>query len=151
MNSALAHLLVAAVLACAGVSACGDIVERNCGLRPCPAELAVEVHGPQDVAYTVHVSASGEETQTEPCIVMTETVCLAYFRDFGPAQVTVRVTGAEEEIAGQFAPEYETLQPNGPDCPPTCRTATVAVDVEQSGQLSHTRLELTRDHGEQSN
>jgi hypothetical protein len=42
-----------------------------------------------------------------------------------PASVTVRVVQDERELGkGSFSPSYVTAQPNGPDCPPVCHTAT---------------------------
>ena len=130
MISGYARMLVAVLLAAAGLSACGDITERSCSIRPCPSELVVEVRGPQDVAYTVYVSASGVETHTQSCSSL-EPICTVYLRDFGPEEVSVRVTWAEQEAEAQFTPAYETVHPNGPDCPPACRTATVVMVVEQ--------------------
>jgi len=116
MYGQIARTYLAILLACAGVSACDDISGNGCGLAPCPAELVVEVHGPQDVTYTVDVSASGKETRTELCLVLSDDTCAIYLRDFGPAEVTVRVTWSDQEVTGQFSPAYETIHPNGPDC-----------------------------------
>ena len=130
MISGYARTLVGGLLAAAGLSACGDITERSCSIRPCPAELVVEVQGPPGVAYTVYVSASGEETRTQPCSSL-EAICTVYLTDFGPEEVPVRITWADQEAEAQFTPAYETVHPNGPDCSPTCRTATVVMVVEQ--------------------
>ncbi len=41
--------------------------------------------------------------------------------------VALRLVTAEGEILHELRPEYEVSHPNGPDCPPTCRNATVTV------------------------
>ncbi|MFZ5481629.1 MAG: hypothetical protein ACOZNI_33005 [Myxococcota bacterium] len=37
------------------------------------------------------------------------------------------------EFAGVVTPEYEEVQPNGPDCPPVCEQAEVEVELEGCG------------------
>ena len=44
------------------------------------------------------------------------------------AKVTIRHAGAVLHEA-DLQPEYRTLQPNGPDCEPTCRSASVSIAV----------------------
>ena len=145
MNSRLARALLVAVLASASVSACDDVFGKGCSLAPCPAELTVIVHGEEDVEYAVFASAPGEEVQSATCRIRpSANSCSVYLRDFDPDEVTVRVAWADQEATGQFTPTYETVHPNGPDCTPTCRVATVTMEVEQSGQLSNKRLEQTR-------
>lgn len=145
MSSRLARTLAVAVLASASVSACDDVFGKGCSLAPCPAALTVTVHGKEDVEYAVLASAPGEDVQSATCIISPSLdSCEVYFRDFDPAEVTVRVTWADQEATSQFTPTYETVHPNGPDCTPTCRAATVVMDLEPTGQLSNTRLEPTR-------
>ena len=152
MNSRLASALLVAVFASASVSACDNVFGKGCTLAPCPADFTVIVHGEEDVEYAVFASAPGEELQSATCSIRpTANSCSVYLRDFDPDEVTVRVAWADQEATGQFTPRYETVHPNGPDCTPTCRVATVTMDVEQSSQLSNTRLEPTRDHYGQSN
>ena len=145
MSSRLARALVAVIVVSAFVSACDDVFGKGCSLAPCPAELTVTVQGEANVEYAVFASASGEDGQSATCTILPSArSCAVYLRDFDPVEVTIRVTWGDQEATGQFAPTYETVHPNGPDCSPTCRAATVTVDVEQSGQLSNTRLELAR-------
>jgi hypothetical protein len=145
MYGQIARTFLAILLACASVSACDGIFGKGCTLLACATELTVLVHGLEDVEYTVYASAPGEEVRSTTCrIGPSADTCTAYFAYFHPAEVTVRVVWADQEVIAQFAPIYATTFPNGPDCSPTCYEATVEVDVEQTGQPSNTRLELTR-------
>lgn len=57
---------------------------------------------------------------------------------FGPlnfkgaaANVKVSVKRAGKEVgAGTFSPTYRTVQPNGPNCPPTCKQARDKITVK---------------------
>jgi len=44
-----------------------------------------------------------------------------------PSEITIAAVGATHEAAGTMAIDYETLQPNGPSCPPTCLQATMTI------------------------
>jgi len=50
--------------------------------------------------------------------------------DGEPARVHVTIRqGAAVLHDAEIRPEYRTLQPNGPDCEPTCRSASAAIAV----------------------
>jgi hypothetical protein len=47
-----------------------------------------------------------------------------------PETVTISIERDDEIIATQtWTPVYQTVQPNGPDCPPTCTNAAVSLDL----------------------
>ncbi len=145
MHEKIAQAALAVTIACASISACDGVLSKECSLRACAAELTVLVHGQADVEYTVFASAPDEEVRTTTCrIDSSADTCAAYFAYFHPAEVTVRVLWADQEVTEQYTPNYETTHPNGPDCSPTCYEATIEVDVRQASQPSNTRLEPTR-------
>jgi hypothetical protein len=48
-----------------------------------------------------------------------------------PSSVTVSLAqGGATRLLGTFTPTYESLQPNGPGCEPTCRQSTIVQVVE---------------------
>jgi hypothetical protein len=49
------------------------------------------------------------------------------FPDFTPASVTIRVLTGTQTTEVTRQPMYEVTRPNGPGCPPECRTARVTV------------------------
>lgn len=53
-----------------------------------------------------------------------------YFEETLPS-VRVEILHEERSVAmGSFTPTYQTLQPNGPGCGPTCRNASVQLPVD---------------------
>jgi hypothetical protein len=46
-----------------------------------------------------------------------------------PAQVNLRLIWDGGAIERNLTPAYETFQPNGPDCPPACRSGSVTIVV----------------------
>jgi hypothetical protein len=52
-----------------------------------------------------------------------------FFQNFEGEHVTVRVTTDAGELTQEFDVEYETVYPNGRDCPGRCRQAEVVVQL----------------------
>lgn len=55
--------------------------------------------------------------------------CHLLFRDLIAEQVTLRVITQQGTVTQQFQPRYETLYPNGRECGPACRQATVTFQI----------------------
>jgi hypothetical protein len=53
----------------------------------------------------------------------------AWFPGFTGDYAVVRVTTSDGSVSREVRPTYAVMQPNGPDCPPTCRTASVTVSL----------------------
>lgn len=48
-----------------------------------------------------------------------------------PTTIAITIRRDGEVVAqGEYTPAYETLQPNGEDCPPTCTYASDSLDVD---------------------
>jgi hypothetical protein len=105
--------------------------EQVCTLVGCESGLEVAVQPAPSGAYSVEVEAAGQATRTVQCTAGSP--CALFFRDFTPERATVRVIVAGDTTTAAVAPEYRTLQPNGPQCPPTCRRASVTVDLNADG------------------
>lgn len=88
----------------------------------CNDGLNVELDGfDQEVELEL---TAGEETRTVTCLPPGP--CRHFIPDFTPAEVTATALlddGTEEERS--FTPEYREERPNGPDCPPVCRQASI--------------------------
>lgn len=48
-----------------------------------------------------------------------------------PDEVRVLIEWDGGEFSERFEPEYETHQPNGPSCPPTCNIASISIDLSE--------------------
>lgn len=55
--------------------------------------------------------------------------CHLIFRDLLAEQVTLRVTAQGATSTQSFQPRYEALYPNGRECGPSCRQATVTYSL----------------------
>ncbi len=111
------------------VASCDGLgITRACTLIGCDSGLLVQMQGAVPDTVTITAQAPGATAQT---VVCTTSSCAQYvfFRDFTPASVTLTVRGAGIDIVRTVQPGYRVSQPNGDHCPPTCRQATVQIQV----------------------
>ena len=116
-------LSVAAAMACSG----NTEPVRVCTLIGCNDGLNVVVNASLQQDYTVTVTSGGQTLHTFSC--RAGQPCQAFVENKTPATVTVGVATAMGPVSKEFTPEYRVNKPNGPDCPPDCRQATVTVTV----------------------
>lgn len=119
-----------AVIMTAAVAGCVDSAPPVCTLIGCDSGVRIELaqslpegatvrlepDGPGGVAVSFHCTAAS------PC----ESPLFA--RDFTPESLTVRIQGGGIDYSESFTPTYTISRPNGPNCPPECRNATIVVD-----------------------
>jgi hypothetical protein len=67
------------------------------------------------------VVASVQCTPTQPCGEQ------VFLPGLTAAEAELEIVGGAAPLRWTVTPEYSTLQPNGPNCPPTCRQARVQV------------------------
>ena len=118
------------------VSGCDGSTDPLCTNIGCTSGLTVSVQYPATADFTVVASGSGGETRSGTCSVRAGDPCHVRFADFEPDQLTVSVTGADQQVSVSLTPTYEIFQPNGPDCTPTCWNATVGIQLEYNPQPS---------------
>jgi hypothetical protein len=121
----LAALMLVAVTACA--SSEPDEGPRVCTMIGCSNGLSIVVNSTvqQDLTVTV---LSGEQT-LHSFTCRAGQPCQTFLENQTPMNVTVRVTSSAGTVSREYAPEYRMNRPNGPDCPPECRQATVTMAV----------------------
>jgi len=129
--------LAASVSTAVGSTGCDGSVDVACTEIGCSDGLAVVVHGLLGAQYDVDASATGGETRTGSCVIDASGSCSVFFYGFLPNEVTVTISGGGRQTSVTLQPAYEDVQPNGPDCPPTCRQATVAIDFQAGGAQVH--------------
>ena len=100
--------------------------ERACTLIGCEDGLAVVIEGAPQGPYRVEARAEGEAPRVQEC-PSTASCGRIFFADFLPAEVTVEVIAGGSASSRTVRPAVETLEPNGPGCPPICRQARVIV------------------------
>lgn len=106
--------------------ACNVIGPRACTLIGCTG-LVVEVTGAAaQTPVTVVVTGPDGSARSATCTAATGT-CPVSFVDFTPASLTVRVSSGTQSKELTVQPAYQLTRPNGPECPPECRSARVTV------------------------
>jgi hypothetical protein len=112
--------------------ACSNATENPpegiaCTLIGCSNGLSVEVTGTAGARATVEVRASGQTTQTFECVAGQP--CRGFLENYMPDQATVTIRLADRTVERSVTPQYRLNRPNGANCPPECRQATVQVAV----------------------
>jgi hypothetical protein len=113
--------LLAAAAFCAACDQLCELVGCTGGLwvqleGSLPDSFTVEVLVEENVLRAQHFANAGDDRG-------------AFFRDFYPEEVTIRVSWATASVTASAQPDYRKWRPNGPDCPPECRMAEVVVDL----------------------
>jgi hypothetical protein len=125
-------LTLATAFALAGCSVF-DPGDDVCTLIGCQSGLRVEFStrpaGPFRVEVTAPGTTPGGPTFVFDCPDPARCGASAVFPDFTPTHVTVRVTTPAGVVTRDFTPAYRSSSPNGEDCEPTCREATVRVEL----------------------
>jgi hypothetical protein len=120
----LSSLALVAALAVVGCES-----STVCTLIGCLDGLTVEIQnapaGPITVQATVEGASGSVHTVT--CPGTSGCTNKFFFSEFTPSQTRLTITttaGTREQVV---TPTYETFQPNGPKCGPTCRGGTARV------------------------
>lgn len=108
------------------VAGCG-ILTHDCTLIGCSSGLTVDLQGASEEPFMLTVESKGGEKKSVECA--SPGSCFAFFEEFTPAEVTVTFESEATRVERTFTPEYSRWRPNGPDCPPECRIATVVLSV----------------------
>lgn len=93
----------------------------------CTSALVVALEGAVPSSYAIEVRGPNETrrfTCTEASLCNE-----AVFEGFTPVQATIRMEWSGGTFEEVVTPVYETVQPNGPDCPPICRRAVVTIEI----------------------
>ena len=109
---------------------CSDTTDPIiCTDMGCSSGLEVELLGTLPAEYRLTFGVPGSQdlyvdcTQDSPCWPP------IFIEDFFPETVRVTVSSGEQSWTTLATPEYEEFQPNGPQCPPTCRVGHVLLQV----------------------
>ena len=125
---ALALLLVTTL---AGCNSNEPAMPRACTLIGCVSGLQVEITGALPAAYSLRVDVTGSSTapRTITCDAGTQCANPVMFEDFTPDSVVVELRADTAVRRIEQRVTYQTSQPNGPGCPPTCRQAMIRIGL----------------------
>lgn len=102
---------------------------RACTLIGCENGLAIEVNHSLPQSFTVNVRVGTQTIHAFRCDPGQR--CQAFVREQTPDEVTVIIDagGGQPPVSRAYRPEYRINEPNGPDCPPACKQATVTLSA----------------------
>lgn len=121
------RLLLSSVLLT--LAACQGITGA-CTLIGCHSGLTVKLDGAPAGAFRVEAFvAENGPRQVLDCTGVAQCGTEVRFDNYTPESVTIRVTTAAGVTTQSFQPAYSDYQPNGAECGPTCRTATVTASL----------------------
>jgi hypothetical protein len=129
MRAAL-PLSAVALLTSAGAGCTNPFGSLSCTLIGCLDGLHVQFDSPPPDGTVIEVNGS-DGMPTIMHVVCGATNCDfgLYFEGYTPPYLTVHVVTPTGEGISTYEPKYVKSQPNGEDCPPTCRSATVLVEL----------------------
>ncbi len=115
--------------ACAGSSA--SSAPKACTLIGCDNTVQLLITGAGASSVTrISVSAPGDTAISRTCSASAPcTGPNGVVFSYAPDTLIVTLTTNAGTSTFTEVPAYTLFSPNGPDCPPTCKTATVAITV----------------------
>ena len=120
----MAGVIIAAVPGCSN-----PFGGRACTLIGCDDGITVTFDAPPPHGTLVELDGSSGVPWRVECGVDWNCDAGIFFSDFTPDHISVRVVTPAGEAMESFQLTYQEFQPNGDGCPPTCRTATVAMGL----------------------
>jgi len=114
----------------AGCVGTGTDNDQICTLIGCEDGVTVQIseNRPDSLSLTIYLN-DDSEAHTSTICTNPDSSCAIRTGGKTPETVTVEVEWGNELYRQTFTPEYEGFQPNGPNCPPTCRTALIEIDL----------------------
>jgi hypothetical protein len=129
-------ILAATIALTAVLTACDGSTDAACTEIGCNDGLFVVLRGTPGVEFEIDASTSNGDVRNASCVVDPDGSCQIGFYGFVPEDVTLAVSGVDQQLSVTLEPAYETFQPNGPGCPPICRQATLEINLQPSAQHS---------------
>jgi len=122
VNSGLGIAALVALLASCDLSG----RQQVCTLIGCDSGIRVVLTAPPTVPYRVeaYVPGSGAR-QVRECSA--GGACNITFAGFTPVEVSIEIITAADTLRRDAVPVYVVSRPNGADCEPECRNATITV------------------------
>jgi hypothetical protein len=103
--------------------------QQACTRIGCEDGWSVELTGAAALpaTYTIRVLVDGAVVASRQCTPAQPCGDRVFMAGVTAAEAELEIVGGPIPLRWTVTPEYTTLQPNGPGCPPTCRQARVHV------------------------
>lgn len=124
---------LALMLFAGGSSSCGSIIQA-CTLIGCDSGLEIILENEPAGPYRIEafVYSDGPRYVYE-CSSTTGCQDRVFLADFTPDRIFIEVIRAGGTERYEVLPEYRESRPNGPNCPPLCRTAIIRLPSDRLG------------------
>lgn len=90
--------------------------------------IRISEERPDSLSLTIYLNDDTEAFATTHCTNQNQH-CILGIDEETPENVAVKIGWKNGEFNKIFTPEYENFQPNGPECPPTCKSAFIEIDL----------------------
>ena len=114
---------------CASGVAC-ELPGGACTLIGCESGMIVMIQGSPPGPWRIEASAPGLGTQLRECPAGSQCPSVQ-FEGFAPQTATITLTMGERTATSQVTLVRRDVQPNGPNCEPTCNQPLVTVAPPQ--------------------
>jgi hypothetical protein len=121
-------LMLAACAAACARNTEQDAEPQVCTRIGCSDGVTVEVTGNRTAHVAVEVVAGGVVVDTFDCEA-SDATCRSMIEGLSEGRITVTIRSGDQSNQRTYEPEFRNVRPNGPDCPPVCRQATVSIAV----------------------
>ena len=103
--------------------------ERACTLIGCANGWSVQIDGRASLpdTYTIRVLVDGAVVASATCSPTQQCGDQVFLAGVTAEEAQLEILGSDTPLRWTVRPEYNVVQPNGPDCEPTCRQARVVV------------------------
>lgn len=104
--------------------------DRVCTEIGCSDGISVQVSDqrPDSISISIFRNQDTEPIASRQCTEPDQS-CVLFAAGETPDNVSVEIGWEGGAFRETFSPQYEEFRPNGPGCPPTCRMASIDIDL----------------------
>lgn len=127
----LSPIMLLLLAGCSRSTAPGQV----CTLIGCDSGIQVVLEKPPAGPYRIeaYVNSSQGPRYVYRCERQSGCPDRAFFPEFTPDRIFIEVITESGTQRYEAAPKYQESQPNGPECPPLCRTAVIRLPSDRLG------------------
>jgi hypothetical protein len=111
------------------VASCAPQEPVACTMIGCDDGWSVEVVGELPATYVVRARVDGEVVASRECSPANPCAGAVFLPGISAAEAELEIVGDGVDLRWTVRPEYQVVQPNGPNCPPICQQARVRVEL----------------------
>ena len=98
---------------------------KACTELGCYSGLYINLKGDRPMEFKIIIKSSGKELATKECSTSKQCPDSILFQDLKEKSLTLEYTSNGQTRSENFTVAYQTVRPNGTQCPPVCEQANV--------------------------